>query len=109
MYVDPGKLEGGKNNGNSVCSEKQTQGTILEMEGRIHYFDKHGHELKEGDLVRYESGRTEKLYLTADGQLGTDATNPAWIRSERAVPCEFGIYPLGRESMKEIEKVEHGK
>lgn len=94
----------------TLCARKSNpKAAILEMGGRIHYYDKHGHELKEGDLVRYESGRTEKLYLTVDGQPGTDATNPAWIRSGIAVPCEFGIYPLGRESMKEIEKVEHGK
>ena len=37
--------------------------------------------------------------------LGTDATNPAWIKSGRAVPCEFGIYPLTEDEMKEIEKV----
>ena len=82
---------------------------ILEIEGKTRYYDKHGNELKEGDIIRFESGRTEKLYLTADGQLGTDATNRSWIRSGRAVPCDYGIYPLDHASMKEIEKVMDGE
>lgn len=40
------------------------------------------------------SGLEEKIFLTADGRLGTDATNPFWIKIGRAIPCEFGIYPL---------------
>lgn len=36
----------------------------------------------------------ETLYRTENGTLGTDATNPSWIASGRAVPCEYGIYPL---------------
>ena len=60
-----------------------------------HYFDKNGIEIKEGDkIILSESGKPLKVYLCADGQLGLDATNPAWIESGRAEPCEYGIYPL---------------
>ena len=52
----------------------------------------------------YESGETQKLYLTENGQLDTDATNPVWIADGRAVPCEYGIYPLEEET-EEIVKI----
>ena len=58
------------------------------------------------DGICYEDGREEKLYLTADGRLGTDATNPSWVKSGRAVSCEYGIYPLEYEEMREISKVD---
>lgn len=72
------------------------------------YFDKHGKEITEGSTIRYESGRTEKVYRTTDDQLGTDATNPKWIESGRAFPCEYGIYPLGSLETGEVEVVEEG-
>ena len=72
----------------------------------VRYFDKEGNELFEGDSVRYESGRVEKLYLTEKGELGTDATNPALIESGRAVECEYGIYPLNYMDLQEIVKVQ---
>ena len=36
----------------------------------------------------------QRVYATENGELGTDATNPKWIKSGRAVPCEYGIYPF---------------
>ena len=86
-------------------SEVKHIATIVEENGKYRYFDKDGIELKNGDIIRYESGREEKLYLTADSRLGTDATNSSWIESGRAVPCEYGIYPLEYEEMKEISRV----
>ncbi len=56
-------------------------------------------------MIRYESGRVEKLHRADKGRLGTDATNPSWIASGRACECEYGIYPLEYGEMKEIEKV----
>lgn len=85
----------------SCCVYEQKDGKEI-----IRYFDKEGNELFEGDSIRYESGRVEKLYLTDQGTLGTDATNPSWIESGRAFPCEYGIYPLDYEELKEIVKVE---
>ena len=41
-----------------------------------------------------------------DDQLGTDATNPSWIKSGRAIACEYGIYPLGSLETDEVEVVE---
>lgn len=74
-------------------------------EGTYHYFDKNGVELHDGDFVRRDDGRIEKLYLSEDEQLGTDATNPVWIESGRAAPCEYGLFPLCGDDCKYIEKI----
>lgn len=57
------------------------------------YYDMNGKELHDGDTVMMD-GREQKVYLTEDGYLGTDATNPVWIEKGRAAPCEYGIYPF---------------
>ena len=82
-------------------------GTIIEENGKRRYFDKHGNELHDGDFIRHEDGMTERIYATEHGFLGVDATNPHWIESGRAVPCEYGIYPLWIREMPYIEKVTH--
>lgn len=69
--------------------------------GQNRYFDRTGAEIKEGSHIRFASGRVCKVYLCADGQLGIDATNPQWIETGRAVPCEYGIYPLTAEETDE--------
>lgn len=79
--------------------------------GKYRYFDKHGVEIVEGCTIKYGCGdksliRYEKVYLTEDGQLGTDATNPKWIESGRAVPCEYGVYPLTNAETEMVEVVE---
>ena len=81
---------------------------IIRENGKTRYFDKHGKEITDGCTIRYEDGRTERVYLTADGELGTDATNPKWIESGRAIPCEHGLYPLGHNETNEVEVVEEG-
>ena len=63
------------------------------------YFDRNGVEITEGCTIRFPHAdkaleRKQEVYLTEKGYLGTDATNPAWITSGRAVPCQFGVYPL---------------
>ena len=77
--------------------------------GQRKYFDRNGVEITEGCTIRCnweaEEYRDKIVYLTADGQLGTDATNPKWIKSGRAVPCEFGIYPLTLEQTNTVEVV----
>lgn len=70
------------------------------------YFDKNGKEITEGCKIKFESGRIEKVYLTTEGELGTDATNPKWIEIGRACECEYGIYPLTREETETVEVVE---
>ena len=75
------------------------------------YFDRNGKEITEGCWIKYLHGdksleRIEKAYLTVDGELGIDATNPVWINSGRAVPCEYGIYPLTKEETETVEVVE---
>ena len=79
--------------------------------GKFRYFDKNGVEITEGCKIRYDGnvmypeGRVMEVYLTEEGYLGTDATNPAWIANGRAVPCEYGIYPLTREETDSVEVV----
>lgn len=77
--------------------------------GKRRYFDKHGVEITEGCYVKYADGRRNrtvyKVYLTEEGELGTDATNPMWVESGRAVPCEYGIYPFCNDETEEIEVI----
>lgn len=70
--------------------------------GKTRYFDKNGTEITDGCEIEYLDGRIEKVYLTEDGGLGTDATNPKWIETGRAVPCEFGLYPLTEAETNEV-------
>lgn len=81
------------------------KGCIIEKNNTYRYFDKHGVELHDGDVIRWDSGKTEMVYATENGFLGTDATNPKWIELGRAVPCEYGCYPLENSDLAEIEKV----
>jgi hypothetical protein len=62
----------------------------------IRYFDSLGNEIHDGDYVILE-GRKERVYLTDDGYLGTDATNPKWIETGRAFTCQYGIYPFNEK------------
>lgn len=68
--------------------------TVNNETGKRQYFDKFGVEITAGCTVKFPSGETFEVYETTEGELGTDSTNPAWIKSGRAVPCEFGIFPL---------------
>lgn len=77
---------------------------ILTENGVTRYFDKNGVELHDGDVVVDEEGAKRTLYLTAEGELGTDATNPRWIESGRAVPGEYGIYPLTESDLAGLAK-----
>lgn len=71
------------------------------------YFDMNGTELFAGDRIVHDGdGRVEKLHLTADGSLGTDATNPDWVASGRAHECEYGIYPIGMDDLRDAVKFE---
>lgn len=78
--------------------------------GKRIYFDRNGVEITEGCYIKYLHGdrsmeRIEKVYETVEGELGVDATNPNWIESGKAVPCEYGIYPLTREETEMVEVV----
>lgn len=79
--------------------------TILIKDGKYRYFDKNGVEIHEGDMLKYPTGKILKVYLTEDNELGTDATNPKWIEIGRAVPCEYGIYPLNTEDVRIAEVI----
>ena len=70
------------------------------------YLNKNGKEITEGCKVKFSDGRVEKIYLADTGELGTDATNPAWIESGRAIPCQYGIYPLTNEETRMINQIE---
>ena len=82
-----------------------TNKMIEDDNGQVHYFDNLGDELFEFDMVSIAGGEPKTLYRTDDGQLGTDATNPEWIARGLASECEYGIYCLNREDMKDILKV----
>lgn len=73
--------------------------------GKLYYFDKNGVEITEGCEIRYANGDVKTVYLTEDDSLGTDATNPRWVEMGRAVPCEYGVYPLTREDTEEVEVI----
>lgn len=76
------------------------------VEGKINrYFDKNGVELFDGDDVML-NGEIQRLYLTEDGNLGTDAKNPALIASGLAVVGEYGIYPLEYTDITDMENIE---
>lgn len=74
--------------------------------GKKRYFDRNGKEITEGCKIKYKNGKIKEVYLTENDELGTDATNPLWIENGRAVPCEFGIYPLENADTEEAEVVE---
>lgn len=78
---------------------------IKRIVGRNLYYDKNGVEITAGSLIRYSDGTVRKVYLTDKDELGTDATNPKWIESGKAVPCEYGIYPLTLSETDEVEVV----
>ena len=67
---------------------------IDETKNGYKYYDMNGEEIHAGDYVMM-NGRKEKVYLCDDEiTLGTDATNPVWLESGRAVACEYGVYPF---------------
>ena len=67
--------------------------TIKYEKDGVRYYDVNGAEVHAGDFVIMD-GKIKEVYETEEGYLGTDATNPEWIRMGRAVACEFGIYPF---------------
>ena len=74
--------------------------------GEREYYDKNGRQITNGCKVMYADGSIRKVHLTADEELGVDATNPKWIETGRAYECEFGIYPLSEADTNEVEVVE---
>lgn len=78
---------------------------IIYENGKTRYFDKNGSEIFSGDTIKWDDGKIEEVYLTEEGTLGTDATNPLWIKSGRACKCEYGIYPFSELDLSEIQKV----
>lgn len=58
------------------------------------YYDKNGAEIIPGDTIRFADGIEKEVVSTEQGNLGIDATNPFWIEIGRAVPFEYGVYPL---------------
>lgn len=73
------------------------------IDGIPRYFDKNGAEITEGCRIRYPNGKVERVHRTQKGELGIDATNPRWIATGRAAPCEMGVYPLTNKECSEVE------
>ncbi len=78
---------------------------IIYENGVRRYFDKRGNEIVKDSIIRYSNGYEMVVYETDTGELGVDATNPKWIKTGRAEPCEFGIYPLTNEATNLVEVV----
>ena len=79
----------------------------------FNYVGRHGVPIKEGNII-LEGNTVEKVYLTTENELGTDATNPVWLENGRACPCEYGIYPfqgrqVGDKFYVDCEVVKSGK
>ena len=70
------------------------------------YFDKNGREITNGCKIKRADGIIYQVYLSSTGELGTDATNPKWIKSGRACECEYGIYPFTTEHVEDAEVVD---
>lgn len=70
--------------------------------GKYRYFDKYGQEILEGNYILMD-GRYRRVYMLDKeiNELGTDATNPSWVKSGRAVPCEYGCYPITPQDTEE--------
>lgn len=79
---------------------------IVINNGVRRYFDKNGKEIVKNSKIRFPSGYVMMVYETDTGELGVDSTNPKWIKSGRAEPCEFGIYPLTNMTTESVEVVE---
>ena len=69
------------------------------------YYDKNGKQISEGDLVRFDDGRIKTMYITEEGELGEDMTNPRWIENGWANECEYGILPLTTDDCAEAEVI----
>ena len=84
---------------------------IIEENGSYRYFDRDGNELHNGDLVHFDAEAAiggkpieRRLYLTEKGELGVDATNPAWLT--RGYPsCYFGIYSINEKTLEHCLKI----
>ena len=85
---------------------KETKATIETRNGKYVYFDKEGNELHDGDYIQWDDRKIQQVCLTENGELGVDATNPLWIKTGKAVPFEYGAYPLDTRDMTMIVKVE---
>lgn len=66
------------------------------------YFDKHGEEIKAGMKIRHDDGDIERIYATADDDLGVNASNEAWLERHGG---NRELYPLYQFDMKEWEIV----
>ena len=71
--------------------------------GKRHYFDKNEVEITEGCKIRYPDGSVKEVYLTEEYELGTDATNPVWVKNGWAFACDYGIYPLTESETYDVE------
>lgn len=89
------------------CIVRERKQVCSDIFQEVRYYDKNGRELTDNCDILYPSGRVATVYLTEDGYLGTDATNPVWIENGRAFPCEYGIYPLTESELKEVEVIDN--
>lgn len=66
------------------------------------YVDKNGNEICAGMTIKHDDGDTELVYLTADNDLGINASNE---KHKSFNPLTRQLYPLYQMNMKEWEIV----
>jgi hypothetical protein len=69
------------------------------------YKDKHGKLIKADMILKHDDGDTDKVYETADGDLGFNASNENFSGFD---PLFRELYPLYQFNLKEWEIVEEG-
>ena len=76
----------------------------------FHYFDKHGHEIKEGMLIRIGDDPPERVYACCtqegDEDLGVNASNEEYLKFHPDTEREY--YPLNNFNAELIEIIEEG-
>lgn len=78
---------------------------------QLHYFDKHGVEIKPGMIIRHDDGDTEEVYATEDSfgndSLGIMASNPEYLKRHPDAKIEY--YSLSNFDMSEWEIIGEAK
>ena len=62
------------------------------------YKDKNGKDIKPKQILVHDDGQEEEVFLTEDGDLGFNASNPNFIGYN---PLNVQLYPLYQFNMRE--------
>lgn len=73
----------------------ELKSTILEEHDTYRYFDKNGTELQEGDMIRFDSGSAQKLYICGPStarigsRYSTRIRTPSFATRKRSGPISI--------------------